>query len=229
MASYTPEDFQGPDGNYIVVTWDGDAEVWRYRPVVGGPRLDDADLVALGLVGTVEPEPETWAFPVGEGQYPPEMWYAASIHDPTGTQPQPLGNPRMHLGIDLNGDFLERGDVERRLGLSVFSVARGVVHYVTANWSGVGMIVVRHEHEGAPLYARYAHIVPAVMVGQAVEPGQVLGPFGDWPNAGDHLHFDMAFEPYTREYPHGITFVDPVPILKAHLDDLRVQAMLDRG
>jgi len=173
--------------------------------------------------------PDAWAFPVGEGQYPPERWYCATIHDPTGTLPQPLGGPRLHYGIDLNLDFAERGDVERRLGLSVYSLARGVVHYVTANWGGVGMIVIRHEHAGAVLWVRYAHITPVVMVGQTVTAGQSLGAFADW-QTGDHLHLDCAAQQYEREYRNsGVPFVDPVPILKEHLDHLRVDAMLGRG
>ena len=172
--------------------------------------------------------PTPWAFPVGEGQYPPEMWYNATIHDPTGTKAQPFGSPRVHFGIDLNLAFAEYGDVERRLGLSVYAVADGFVEYVTNNWSGVGMVVIRHEHEGAPLWVRYAHITPAVIVEQHVKAGDALGPFANW-QTGDHLHFDMALEKYTREYNTSIAFVDPVPILKAHLDDLRVDAMLKRG
>jgi len=171
---------------------------------------------------------DVWAFPVGEGQYPPERWYCATIHDPTGKLYQPFGGPRVHYGIDLNLDYAERGDVERRLGLSVYAIAPGLVHYVTANWGGIGMIVVRHEHEGAPLFVRYAHITPVVMTGQAVAAGQALGAFADW-ETGDHLHFDCALEAYEREYNTSVAFIDPVPILKAHLDDLRVDAMLAKG
>ena len=58
--------------------------------------------------------------------------------------------------------------------------------------------------------------------------GQKLGGFADW-RTGDHLHLDMAFEPIEREWlDWSIHWVDPVPILKEHLDPNVVQAMLDK-
>jgi murein DD-endopeptidase MepM/ murein hydrolase activator NlpD len=170
------------------------------------------------------PQPNPWSFPVGNGQYPPEMWYAASLHDLTGK----LNNGYKHTGIDLNLAMHEFGDVERRLGLSVYAVADGVVTYVTENWSGAPMIVILHENGGDPLWVRYAHITPVVMQGQSVKAGQALGGFADW-KTGDHLHFDMATEQFTREWlTRGINWIDPVPVLKAHLDPKRVDAMLER-
>jgi len=173
--------------------------------------------------------PNAWSFPVGNGQYPPERWYAASVHDLTGA----ANNGYKHTGIDLNLAMHEFGDVERRLGLSVYAVADGVVTYVTDSWSGVPMIVVQSVH-GTTLgtnnyiWIRYAHIIPAVMVGQTVKAGQILGAFADW-KTGDHLHLDMALTPFTREWlASGIDWIDPVPVLKAHLDPKRVDAMLDK-
>ena len=167
---------------------------------------------------------DEWAFPVGNQQYPPERWYCATFHDPQGVL-----TSYKHTGLDLNLDVSPWGDVERTLGLSVYAVARGIVEYVTEDWSGVGMLVIRHEHEGAPLWVRYAHIMPAVMVGQTVNAGDNLGPFANW-RTGDHLHFDMATDKFTREWlTPSIHWVDPVPVLKEHLDDLRVVAMLERG
>jgi len=169
--------------------------------------------------------PDAWAFPVGEGQYPPEMWYCATWHDPTGA----LNNGYRHSGIDLNLDVTPWGDIERTLGLAIFNVAPGIVQYVTPNWYGVGMCVVRSEHDGVPLWIRYAHLLHGVMSGQFVEAGKMLGPFANW-KTGDHLHFDMALDKFTVEWlTAGIRWIDPVPILKAHLDDLRVDAMLAKG
>jgi len=166
-----------------------------------------------GLIasGWTDKRPDVWDFPVGEGQYPPEMWYCATIHDPTGRLPQPYGGPRLHYGIDLNLDVAPWGDIERILGLSVSAIAPGIVHYVTKNWGGVGMVVIRHEHDGAPLWVRYAHITPVVMSGQTVAAGQTLGAFADW-RTGDHLHFDCARKAYTHEYNTSIGFIDPVPL-----------------
>lgn len=203
---------------------------------MSGIMVGDGDrlIIRTGLQGTVQidlsveivPEPPAaaWAFPVGEGIYPPARWYAASLHTPNGSS--------RHIGIDLNLDVSPWGDIERTLGLSIFAISAGMVVYYTANWSGVPTIVVEHEHHGAPLWVRYAHITPVVRLGERIAAGQRLGGFADWrgTNGGDHLHLDMATVPYTREYlDSGVPFVDPVPVLKAHLDPLIVDAMLRRG
>ena len=185
-------------------------------------------LVAAG--GGIPPafRPTAWAFPVGNGQYPPEQWYAASVHDLTGA----LNNGYKHTGLDLNLDLSPWGDVERVLGLAVYAIAPGVVTYLTDAWSGVPMLVIRHEHNGAPLWVRYAHITPTVLLDQVVVAGQTIGGFADYKlsGGGDHLHFDMATTAFSREWlTTAVAWVDPVPILKAHLDPARVDAMLRRG
>lgn len=221
-------DFEGPSAGYIVTTWNAHDDRWDYRPVMGGPLLQDDDLLALGLLVPDTTEPEVWAFPIGEGQYPPEQWYAYTVHDLTGAK----NNGYRHTGIDLNLDIAPRGDIERVLGLAVYAVADGVVTYLTNSWSRVPMLVIQHEHAGAPLWVRYAHIVPAVMVGQVVKAGQTLGGFADYRlgDTGDHLHFDMALDPFTTEWlTPSIRWVDPVPVLRAHLDNVIVDAMLRRG
>ena len=159
-----------------------------------------------------------WAFPVGhESQFPPEMWYAAQQHSAS------------HTGIDLNLAKYEFGDVERRLGLAIFSVSDGYVSYLTQNWSDVPMLVIHTLHFGKPLYIRYAHLIPAVMIGETVKSGQRLGAFADWTRGagGDHLHTDCAFTPFTREWlDTSVEWGDIVDIYKQHLDPLRVDAML---
>lgn len=218
-----PEDYTGPGTGYIVTTWDAQREKWNFRPVIGGELLTADELAELELYVPAEPEPDAWAFPVGNDSYPPKAWYCASFHDPQGV------NGYAHTGLDLNLDVSPWGDVERTLGLAVYSIADGIVEYVTDSWSGVGMCVIRYEHEGAPLWVRYAHIMVGVMSGQVVKAGQMIGPFADW-KTGDHLHFDMARDSFTREWlTVGFRWVDPVPVLKAHLDPQRVDAMLDRG
>ena len=176
----------------------------------------------------IYPEEASWAFPVGNQQYPPEMWYVATVHDISGK----LNNGYKHTGIDLNLDVSPWGDVERTIGLAVYAVADGIVTYITDAWSGVPMLVVRVEHNGAPLWIRYGHIMPVVMIGQAVKAGQALGGFANYKlgGGGDHLHVDCALDEFTREWLHmGIGWIDPVTILSAHLDPLRVQAMLRKG
>jgi hypothetical protein len=59
--------------------------------------------------------------------------------------------------------------------------------------------------------------------------GDTVGAFADW-KTGDHLHLDMALDRFTTEWcSGGIRWIDPVPVLMAHLDVGRVRAMLQRG
>lgn len=170
-----------------------------------------------------------WSFPVGNDQYPPEMWYVSYVHSLDGR----LNNGHRHSGYDLNLDEPPHGDIERHKGLAVYAIADGQVTFVDECWSGVPMIVIRHEHEGQPLWTRYAHIIPVVQESQYVKAGQALGGFADWghsPTKGDHLHFDMAYDPVEREWlDPSIRWVDPVIILSEHLDPNRVRAMLAKG
>lgn len=189
----------------------------------------DIDLVINGtryICRPMETVAAPWHFPVGEGDYPPERWYCATWHDPTGVR----NGGYKHTGIDLNLDVAPWGDVERALDLSIFAVAEGVVHCVVPNWYGVPMIVVRHDHAGHYLYVRYGHISPVVIEGEFVSGGQRLGGFANWRrgDAGDHLHFDMSRTAYTTAWmtPGKL---DPVPVLIAHLEPLAVDAMLRKG
>jgi lysozyme len=174
------------------------------------------------------PQPAQWAFPIGNAEYPPEAWYAASLHDPTGA----LNNGYKHTGLDLNLDKAPWGDVERILGLAIYAIADGVVTYLTDAWSGVPMIVIKHEHNGAPLWTRYAHILPTVTFGETVKAGQTIGAFANYTQGagGDHLHFDMATDEFTREWlTADINWIDPVPVLKVHLNPNIVDEMLKRS
>jgi len=191
------------------------------------------DCVPRGApVPAPEPEPAPivpWVMPVGEGDYPPARWYCATWHDPTGKR----NNGYRHTGIDLNLDVSPWGDIERDLNLGIYAITDGEVTYSTLNWSGVGMVVIRHEHEGAPLWVRYAHVAtPRFWFGthgSDISAEQRLGGFANW-RTGDHLHFDMALDPFTREWlTSEIRWLDPVPVLKAHHDPAIVEAMLARG
>jgi murein DD-endopeptidase MepM/ murein hydrolase activator NlpD len=164
-----------------------------------------------------------WAFPVGNDVYPPERWYVATWHDPTGVR----NGGYKHTGIDINLDVSPWGDIERTLGLSVWALAPGTVYSVVQDWYGVPMTVIEHTHEGQPLYVRYAHIVPVLKVGEAVAAGERLGTFANW-RTGDHLHLDMTRTPYTTAW-FTTGMMDPLPVLKAHLDPTRVEAMCARG
>ncbi|MBN2391747.1 MAG: peptidoglycan DD-metalloendopeptidase family protein [Anaerolineae bacterium] len=173
-----------------------------------------------------------WALPVGTAQYPPLKWGVRGYtHDLRTTEENPNrfnGKPHPHTGYDINLDVPPYGDVER--GFPVFACAAGVVHYVTDNWSGVGMCVILHDHDGVPVWFRYAHIDVMVRAGDAVEAGQTIGFIADWPNEGDHLHMDAALDPFTREWiAPDIRWIDPAPILCAHIDPALVFGMLRVG
>jgi len=173
-------------------------------------------------------EKDQWAFPVGDQEYPPEDWYAATVHDLTGAK----NNGYKHSGYDLNLDLFEHGDVERRLGLGIYSITYGIVYYVTDSWSDVPMMVLKYWHNNQWLFVRYAHIVTDLVKGDLVKRGQLLGTFADWRRlgGGDHLHLDMATSPFTREWLNkSVSWVDPAPILKAHLDPVTVDEMLKKG
>ena len=197
----------------ISITWEGD------RP----------DLTINGVHFICRPQEEptqaAWHFPVGEGEYPPERWYCATWHDLTGAR----NGGYKHTGLDLNLDVSPWGDVERAYNLGIYAIADGVVAFSTETWSGVPMIVIRHEHEGAPLWVRYAHLHWGPPEGLMIKAGALLGGFANW-ETGDHLHIDMALDAFTREWlDPNIRWRDPVPILKAHLDPERVDAMLRKG
>jgi len=62
-----------------------------------------------------------------------------------------------------------------------------------------------------------------------VDAGQQIGVLANW-KTGDHLHFDMATDEFTREWLSArINWIDPVPVLKAHLPLAEVDALLRKG
>jgi len=175
---------------------------------------------------------DDWALPVGTILYPAVKWGVRGYtHDLRTTNENPNrrnGKPWPHSGYDINLDVPPYGDIER--GYPVYAVASGVVHYVTRDWSGVGMCVVLHVHDGVPVWFRYAHIDVVVAIGDAVEAGQTIGFIADWPNEGDHLHLDAAYDPFSREWVTAdVRWVDPAPILRAHIDPELVDGMLRVG
>ena len=175
-------------------------------------------------VQVVEPEPPLWAFPVGSPDYPPEIWYCASLHSLDGS----LNNGYKHSGIDINLDVHPWGDVERTLGLTVKAVTEGDVVYVSQDWYGAPMVVVLSEHAGSLIWIRYAHIVPSVRRGDRVKAGQVLGPFANW-RTGDHLHLDMALDEISDDWlTPSVRWVDPVSVLKLYLDAGIVDEMVKK-
>lgn len=163
-----------------------------------------------------------YRLPVGTDTYPPASWYV-----PT-TQLFREGHP----GIDINLDIAPWGDVER--GEPVYAVAPGIVHYVTANWGGVGMCVIEHGIAGVSYWIMYAHIdASGLDIGDSVGAGQIIGTIANWTggDGGDHLHFGVSITPVTREYLTHTGWIDPVPFLKDVLgiNSELVDAMLRKG
>jgi hypothetical protein len=202
----------------------------RLRQVRRLESLDEPDEMLAFLRPLVEywearlptPDPEppepTYAFPVGEDEYPPAHWYCAQFH-----------TPGRHTGLDLNLDKRPWGDVERTLGLSVYAVADGVVHYLTDDWGGAPLVVIEHEIEDETLYLRYAHIIPVVREGVHVQAGDKLGAFADW-KTGDHLHFDGATEPITTEWLDArIDWIDTELLLRQLHGPAAVDKLIKRG
>jgi len=179
----------------------------------------------------------SWSFPVGrsgdDGQYHPPAWYAATLHDESGE----LNDGYGHTGIDLNVDRWPWGDVDR--GQPVFAVADGVIRDLGYSSRYLGSVILEVEHDGGLLYFRYWHLADdsafrALTEWQTVRGGDVLGHIGNYTlgAGGDHLHLDCAtslFGPHWWFTNHpDVAWVDPVPVLKAHLDAEQVDAMLAR-
>jgi len=162
-------------------------------------------------------------FPMETHKYPPAAWYVSQ-----GFSLGPTGHP----GIDINLDIPPWGDVER--GEPVTAIYSGVVHYVTDDWGGVGMMVVKHTINGHDYWCRYAHLdVGGLSPGDYVDSGQTLGRIADWRggDGGDHLHFEVHTDgPVERQYRVGDE-IDPVQWMKDELglDPVLVDAFVRKG
>jgi len=178
----------------------------------------------------LDDKPSAWHFPVGSDKYPIEKWYIATVHDLTGVK----NNGYKHSGIDYNVQVLPRGDIDR--GQPVFAITSGTIYGTWHSKRNLASVVIQVIHQGAPLWVRYWHLARDdtflnLRSGLSVECGQTLGHLGDYKRGGDHLHFDMAldsFHPGCWLIP-AVRWVDPVPVLKAHLDPDIVDASLRIG
>lgn len=179
-------------------------------------------------------DPDRWMLPIGENA---GAWYAASLHDITtgerNISPQ-FPNGRLHPGLDLNLDRSPWGDVER--GMPVFAIARGEVVALDFHEKYRGCVIQRVEHEGAPLWVRYWHLsntcLSLLEVGERVGHWDLLGHIGAYPDAGDHLHFDMCLDPFEPTWwftKHPLRWVDPEEILRKHCVVEELEAMLRKG
>jgi len=183
-------------------------------------------------------ESPSWHFPVGSDEYPIEKWYIASRHLEHGT----IWAGGIHTGIDYNVEVLPRGDVDR--GQPVSAITDGMIYATGYSQTCLASIVIKVMHDEKPLWVRYWHLADDDLFkswrpGLPVGAGQELGHLGDY-KGGDHLHFDMceeAFHPCVWwTSMSGATsgeklarWVDPVSVLKAHLDSDTVDASLRIG
>jgi len=185
--------------------------------------------IAVRKAGTIIP-PNPWAYPVGSEEYPTVKWYSSQHHTW-----DPKTNPGGHTGEDLNVEVLPRGDIDR--GQPAWAVADGVVSSVGYSAGWLGVVVVEHvEDDGTSVWFRYAHLdrdSVEVQVGERVVAAQLLGVLGDYTggDTGDHLHLDAAWQAFEWNVYRdaSISWIDPVPVLRRHLDDQVVDAMLAKG
>lgn len=186
--------------------------------------------IRLRILLAQEPEPEEgWAYPVGSCEYPTEEWYCAAWHDTTGAK----NDGYCHTGIDENVDHYPWGDVDR--GQPVWAIASGTVYAAGYSNSYLGGVVIEIEHDGTPLWVRYWHLESCDWKpGDMIMVDDCIGHIGNYTlgAGGDHLHLDMArnpFQPHWWFTKHpDIRWIDPVPVLKAHLDPAVVDAMLKK-
>ncbi len=193
-------------------------------------RVYQNDIVSIQADGAFRLEitarslqPALWVPPV----HPPMSWYCAVWHDPTGG----LNQGYKHTGIDLNLDKRPWGDVER--GYPVHAMADGRISQIGKSDGWLGVVVIEYAHAGAPIWFRYAHldVSPWMAVGDTVAPGMVLGTIANWVknDGGDHLHLDCSLDAFGwNEWLSKRKWIDPVPVLEAHLGATIVDGMLKR-
>lgn len=197
--------------------------------------VEQVCVVAERLARALETSsPLLWSFPVGTSEYPPEKWYAATLHDVSGA----LNGGYAHTGIDLNLDKPPHGDVDR--GMPAFSCCPGTIRARGFSASYLGSVIVEGQFDGQPIFFRYWHLAndavfQALSVGQMVAAGQQVGAIGNYTlgAGGDHLHFDCALDLFGAHWwftSHSdVRWIDPVPVLLQNLDQAKVRAMLSRG
>jgi hypothetical protein len=134
---------------------------------------------------------------------------------------QPFGaNPDRYRQFDLPGH--EGIDLDAPFGSPIFAVADGTVVANPERPSAYG-VHIRIDHPGG-YQSIYGHFKePAVVAGQAVRGGDVIGyadstghvwpqPSAEKPHDGSHLHLTLKDFNRPTDYPYHIT--DPTPFLR---------------
>lgn len=105
-------------------------------------------------------------------------------------------------GFDYSPETNHRGiDIAGETGQPVFAVDAGVIVYSGWNdWGYGNMIMVDHGNGWQSLYAHLNSI--AVMCGQSVDQGTVIGTIGSTGRStGSHLHFELMHTLYSKVNP----------------------------
>jgi len=156
--------------------------------LTAGPNRYRLTLADVHLYPELIPEePPAWILPVGSDKYSHWAWYCAQYH--TWSKANPTG----HTGLDLNVQLDGKGDVDYHEPIQFLTA--GEVQQVGQSAGRLGVIVVRHDHEGKSIWFRYAHLDPATITvkpGDQVQPAQRASLIGAYPGEGDHLHLDCA-------------------------------------
>ena len=102
------------------------------------------------------------------------------------------GTPKAHQGFDLYAE----------VGTQCYAIADGSVALIYVSKDYGNVLVTSFTHEGATLYAAYAHMGKiTVKQGQALKRGDPVGLTGESGNAqgmrgpDQHLHFEIRTEP----------------------------------
>ena len=115
----------------------------------------------------------------------PGQWIDANSYGNRYTDS--AGNAALHPGADLN---LNSPTWDSDKGAPVYACADGTVRYAALRgfaWSNI--VIVEH----AFVASRYAHLATmAVIAGQAVKRGDLLGTIGHPGGGPNHLHFDIS-------------------------------------
>ncbi|MCW2950590.1 MAG: hypothetical protein JWN41_1603 [Thermoleophilia bacterium] len=154
---------------------------------------------ATDLTGNQAASRVTVAVPAAAGSTP---------HTAPPARTQPAAGPPvvtgklawpLHRGILINSSFGPRWgkmhtgiDLEASIGTPVYSASDGRVSYV-GGMSGYGnVVVVDHANSLQTYYAHLTHAATGLVVGDAVQRGQLIGVSGcSGTCTGPHLHFEV--------------------------------------
>jgi hypothetical protein len=119
----------------------------------------------------------------------------------------PLKEVEVTSKFGYRGDGVHEGiDLRASVGTPVYASQEGLVLHSGSQISGYGkMIVLRHEHGWATIYAHNSKLL--VRSGTRVKKGQLIAYSGQTGRAsGPHVHFEVR---------NGVTAYDPVSVLVA--------------